>query len=144
MTAYIYIHGTNHEAQIGERASHGCVRMRNADMASSLFGWVTPGTEVHRLYRRDVKRARQASARPNPTKLLAILSCEIRGGISQKSARNGDQHEIGGELRENTMKTIKFLALYCFGGSRPEQPRTPVPRRRRPARLWSLGVHHHH
>lgn len=42
---YIYIHGTNHEAQIGEPASHGCVRMRNADVIE-LFGHVTPGTEV--------------------------------------------------------------------------------------------------
>ena len=42
---YIYIHGTNHEAQIGEAASHGCVRMRNADIIE-LFGWITPGTEV--------------------------------------------------------------------------------------------------
>ena len=30
---YIYIHGTNHESLIGEPASHGCVRMRNADVA---------------------------------------------------------------------------------------------------------------
>ena len=43
---YIYIHGTNHEAQIGEPASHGCVRMRNADIIE-LFGHVMPGTGVH-------------------------------------------------------------------------------------------------
>ena len=42
---YIYIHGTNDEARIGEAASHGCVRMRNADVVE-LFGWVTPGTQV--------------------------------------------------------------------------------------------------
>ena len=42
---YIYIHGTNDEARIGEAASHGCVRMRNADVVE-LFGWVEPGTEV--------------------------------------------------------------------------------------------------
>jgi L,D-transpeptidase YbiS len=29
---YIYIHGTNDEEKIGEAASHGCVRMRNADV----------------------------------------------------------------------------------------------------------------
>ena len=29
---YIYIHGTNQEELIGQPASHGCVRMRNADM----------------------------------------------------------------------------------------------------------------
>ncbi len=42
---YIYIHGTNHEAQIGEPASHGCVRMRNADVVE-LFKMVSPGTNV--------------------------------------------------------------------------------------------------
>jgi UDP-N-acetylmuramate--alanine ligase len=29
---YIYIHGTNHEDELGLRASHGCVRMANADV----------------------------------------------------------------------------------------------------------------
>ncbi len=42
---YIYIHGTNHEEQIGEPCSHGCVRMRNTDVAQ-LFDLVEPGTEV--------------------------------------------------------------------------------------------------
>jgi lipoprotein-anchoring transpeptidase ErfK/SrfK len=42
---YIYIHGTNHEEQIGQPASHGCVRMRNADVAE-LFDLVAEGTPV--------------------------------------------------------------------------------------------------
>jgi len=42
---YIYIHGTNHEEQIGQPRSHGCVRMRNTDVAQ-LFDLVEPGTEV--------------------------------------------------------------------------------------------------
>jgi L,D-transpeptidase YbiS len=42
---YIYIHGTNHEADIGKPASHGCIRMRNADVAR-LFDAVEIGTEV--------------------------------------------------------------------------------------------------
>jgi L,D-transpeptidase YbiS len=42
---FIYIHGTNHEEQIGERASHGCIRMRNADVAA-LFEQVRIGTPV--------------------------------------------------------------------------------------------------
>ena len=42
---YIYIHGTNHEEQIGEPCSHGCVRMRNVDVAQ-LFDLVDPGTAV--------------------------------------------------------------------------------------------------
>lgn len=29
---FIYIHGTNHEETLGEAASHGCIRMRSADL----------------------------------------------------------------------------------------------------------------
>jgi lipoprotein-anchoring transpeptidase ErfK/SrfK len=42
---YIYFHGTNHEAEIGTPASHGCIRLRNADMLH-LFDLVAPGTPV--------------------------------------------------------------------------------------------------
>ena len=34
---YIYIHGTAHENLIGQKASHGCIRMRNKDVIE-LFG----------------------------------------------------------------------------------------------------------
>ncbi len=42
---YIYIHGTNHEDEIGQPASHGCVRMKNADVAE-LFDLVEVDTRV--------------------------------------------------------------------------------------------------
>jgi len=42
---YVYIHGTNQEDLIGTPASHGCVRLRNADMIA-LHDMVTPGTPV--------------------------------------------------------------------------------------------------
>lgn len=42
---YIYIHGTNHEEEIGTAASHGCVRMMNADVAE-LFDRIAEGTPV--------------------------------------------------------------------------------------------------
>jgi len=45
---YIYIHGTNQEALVGTPASHGCVRMRNADIID-LFDRVGPGTPVQIL-----------------------------------------------------------------------------------------------
>jgi len=41
----IYIHGTNHEDMIGKPASHGCVRLANADMIE-LCGMVLVGTLV--------------------------------------------------------------------------------------------------
>ncbi|MFM8684150.1 MAG: L,D-transpeptidase family protein, partial [Chthoniobacterales bacterium] len=34
LARYIYIHGTNQERLIGRPASHGCVRLRNKDMAA--------------------------------------------------------------------------------------------------------------
>src|SRR2546423_6556096 len=42
---FIYIHGTKHEDKIGTPASHGCVRMRNGDVAE-LFKLVDEGTHV--------------------------------------------------------------------------------------------------
>ncbi len=41
----IYIHGTNHESRIGTACSHGCVRMRNADVVR-LFDQVREGDIV--------------------------------------------------------------------------------------------------
>ena len=42
---FIYIHGTNHEEVIGQPASHGCIRMRRADLLE-LFELVEVDTPV--------------------------------------------------------------------------------------------------
>ena len=42
---FIYIHGTKHEDKIGSPASHGCIRMRNADVID-LFDLVDEETPV--------------------------------------------------------------------------------------------------
>jgi len=42
---YIYIHGTPDEELVGEARSHGCIRMRNADVIT-LFAMVEIGTRV--------------------------------------------------------------------------------------------------
>jgi lipoprotein-anchoring transpeptidase ErfK/SrfK len=42
---FVYIHGTNQEDLIGVPASHGCVRLRNADMIA-LHDMVVTGTPV--------------------------------------------------------------------------------------------------
>jgi L,D-transpeptidase YbiS len=42
---FIYIHGTNQEVFLGTPASHGCVRMRNADVAE-CFEEIPEGTPV--------------------------------------------------------------------------------------------------
>ncbi|PCI60461.1 MAG: L,D-transpeptidase [Methylophilaceae bacterium] len=45
MQRYIYIHGTPESTDMGIADSHGCVRMRNADMIA-LFDLVPVGTTV--------------------------------------------------------------------------------------------------
>jgi lipoprotein-anchoring transpeptidase ErfK/SrfK len=45
MRRYIYIHGTPDSEPMGVALSHGCIRMRNADVLA-LFARVTAGTEV--------------------------------------------------------------------------------------------------
>jgi len=45
LARYIYIHGTNHEAALGTPASHGCVRLANADVID-LAGRVREGDPV--------------------------------------------------------------------------------------------------
>jgi L,D-transpeptidase YbiS len=42
---YIYIHGTNQEQLIGQAASSGCIRMRNADIIR-LFDQIDVGAAV--------------------------------------------------------------------------------------------------
>jgi lipoprotein-anchoring transpeptidase ErfK/SrfK len=42
---FIYIHGTKHEDKIGIPDSHGCIRMRNADVIE-LFDLVDETTQV--------------------------------------------------------------------------------------------------
>jgi lipoprotein-anchoring transpeptidase ErfK/SrfK len=42
---FIYIHGTKHEGEIGTPASHGCIRMSNADVIE-LFELVDETTQV--------------------------------------------------------------------------------------------------
>lgn len=45
LARYVYIHGTNQEDLIGSPASHGCIRLRNADMIA-LHDLVAAGTPV--------------------------------------------------------------------------------------------------
>lgn len=48
MRRYIYIHGTPDSVPVGAPGSHGCIRMRNADLLE-LFELVQAGTEVEIL-----------------------------------------------------------------------------------------------
>lgn len=46
MRRYIYIHGCPDEDTMGVPGSHGCIKMRNADILQ-LFELVSAGTQVH-------------------------------------------------------------------------------------------------
>jgi lipoprotein-anchoring transpeptidase ErfK/SrfK len=46
MQRYIYIHGTPDNVVLGQPGSHGCIRMRNADVIA-LFNMVPVGTPIH-------------------------------------------------------------------------------------------------
>lgn len=45
MRRYVYIHGCPDSAEMGKPLSHGCIRMRNADIIE-LFELAPPGTSV--------------------------------------------------------------------------------------------------
>jgi lipoprotein-anchoring transpeptidase ErfK/SrfK len=55
------IHGTNHPELLGQRISHGCIRLSNAD-ALRLFHEVQPGTEVVIVGGGHVSQAEAAQA----------------------------------------------------------------------------------
>lgn len=55
---FIYIHGTNHEDKIGQPASHGCIRMQNADLVE-LFELVEVNTRVRIEEKKPGKRRRR-------------------------------------------------------------------------------------
>jgi L,D-transpeptidase YbiS len=60
MQRYIYIHGSPEATAFGAPGSHGCVRMRNADLIA-LFDQVPVGTTVniHDQPPQDQKRLNQ-------------------------------------------------------------------------------------
>ncbi len=81
---YIYIHGTNHEREIGRPASDGCVRMRNADVIE-VFDLVDVGTPVT-ITRRPV--ARLASNRGRQTVAPRLTSaCKTASNQLRKEAK---------------------------------------------------------
>jgi lipoprotein-anchoring transpeptidase ErfK/SrfK len=61
------IHGTNEPDSIGRRASHGCIRLRNADV-EELFEMVRPGdiVELHRTRTAEVALLFAEPALPVP------------------------------------------------------------------------------
>lgn len=56
---YIYIHGTPDSEPMGVPLSHGCIRMRNADIIQ-LFDWVAIGTPIMIQGNRTTKSQRRS------------------------------------------------------------------------------------
>ena len=98
---YIYIHGTNHEEQIGEPASHGCIRMRNADVAE-LFDLVPVDTKV------VIAAAKPAARRDEK-------------GREKRCAREttclNDGSNLLGKGANNYMKILKAIMILAIAAS---------------------------
>ncbi len=43
---YIYIHGTDHEEELGKPVSHGCIRMKNTDVID-LYNQLLVGAQIY-------------------------------------------------------------------------------------------------
>jgi len=72
------IHGTNRPDSIGKAASHGCIRMRIADV-EELFALVQVGDEVDLLNEVPQELAGIFGA-PERTQVAALTSNEVAGG----------------------------------------------------------------
>lgn len=72
------IHGTNRPDSIGKAASHGCIRMRIADV-EELFELVQVGDEVDLLTEVPVDMASIFGA-PGRTQVAALTSNTVAGG----------------------------------------------------------------
>ena len=79
---FIYIHGTNREDQLGTPASHGCVRLSNADMIE-LFDLVEIGTPL------EIRPATKRRGK------LLVLDCDSTlssiEGIDELGRSRGDE-----------------------------------------------------
>jgi UDP-N-acetylmuramate--alanine ligase len=85
---YIYLHGTNHEAELGRPASHGCVRLSNAGIVE-LFDRVREGDPVAIV-------VDAAPAMPDPRSLARFHYAGIGG--SGMSALAQYQAMLGGRV----------------------------------------------
>ena len=71
------IHGTNDPRSIGRRASHGCIRMRNADV-EELFELVSVGDVVELHGQRDAEVTQIFAVRAAPP--VPLLTASSGGG----------------------------------------------------------------
>jgi lipoprotein-anchoring transpeptidase ErfK/SrfK len=72
------IHGTNEPASIGHNASHGCIRLRNADI-EELFGMVSVGDAVELVGERTAETMEVFG--PDPAVQTTIATAAATGGV---------------------------------------------------------------
>ena len=72
------IHGTNEPASIGHNASHGCIRLRNADV-EELFGMVSVGDAVELVGERTSETVEIFGA--DPAVQTTIVTAASAGGV---------------------------------------------------------------
>lgn len=93
---YIYLHGTNHEPALGEPASHGCIRLANADVID-LFERVAEGDPVAVLGEvpvPDWRSGRFHYAGLGGSGMSALAQFQVmRGGTASGSDRAFDRGE---------------------------------------------------
>jgi lipoprotein-anchoring transpeptidase ErfK/SrfK len=82
MQRYIYIHGSPDATEFGAPGSHGCVRMRNADLIA-LFEQVPVGTTVN-IYDQTLRDQNQPNQLPNdhPFKAQGLEGQPIQYGVN--------------------------------------------------------------
>jgi UDP-N-acetylmuramate-alanine ligase len=99
LARFIYLHGTNHEQELGEPASHGCIRMGNRDVIE-LFDCVGEGDLVavlDDLPVPDWRSGRFHYAGVAGSGMSALAQFQVmRGGVASGSDRGFDRGERPG------------------------------------------------
>ena len=114
---YLYLHGTPAEASLGQAASHGCVRMSNADaiaLARLVHAHASPGLLPAVLDTLEAHSSRTRSIvldAPVPLSIRYDL-VEVRGGRIEIHADVYGRHEVG---------AADVLAALERAGIRPDQ-----------------------
>ena len=110
---YIYLHGTNHEAALGEPASHGCIRLANADVIE-LFDRVAEGDLVAVLGEvpiPDWRVGRFHYAGLGGSGMSALAQFQVmRGGTASGSDRAFDRGERAGARAQLERLGIRVTA----------------------------------
>ena len=121
------IHGTNQPDSVGRAVSHGCVRLRNEDIASCTrwWRWAPPSTFIDMRARRGRLKLRP----PGPGVLCVCrrFGAGWLGGSGRPAVRDADVHPLGAGLCAGRPWVSSALWASCL---RSRRPPSRAPRRR--------------